>query len=52
MRKTLAIILSVAMLLSIVVIGVAANERPESEIKKITTEAEFLAMEPNGYYSI
>lgn len=52
MRKTLAIILSVAMLLSIVVIGVAAYERPESEIKKITTEAEFLAMEPNGYYSI
>lgn len=52
MRKTLAIILSVAMLLSIVVIGVSAYERPESEIKKITTEAEFLAMEPNGYYSI
>lgn len=52
MRKTLAIILSVAMLLSIVVIGVAAYERPESEIRKITTEAEFLAMEPNGYYSI
>lgn len=52
MRKTLAIILSVAMLLSIVVIGVSAYERPESEIRKITTEAEFLAMEPNGYYSI
>lgn len=52
MRKTLAIILSVAMLLSIVVIGASAYERPESEIKKITTEAEFLAMEPNGYYSI
>lgn len=52
MRKTLAIILSVAMLLSIVVIGASAYERPESEIRKITTEAEFLAMEPNGYYSI
>lgn len=55
MRKTLAIILSVAMILSIVVIGVSAAttyERTDAEIKKITSEAEFLAMEPNGYYSI
>jgi len=52
MRKTLAIILSVAMLLSIVVIGAAAYERPESEIQKVTTEEEFLAMDPHGNYSI
>lgn len=55
MRKTLAIILSVAMILSIVVIGASAAtnyERTDAEIKKITTEAEFLAMDPNGYYSI
>ena len=55
MRKTLAIILSFAMLLSLVVIGASAvgtYERPEAEIKKITSEAEFLAMDPNGAYSI
>lgn len=55
MRKTLAIILSVAMILSIVVIGASAAttyERPAAELQKITSEAEFLAMEPNGYYSI
>lgn len=55
MRKTLAIILSVAMILSIVVIGASAAttyERPAAELQKITSEAEFLAMDPAGYYSI
>ncbi len=51
MRKTLAIILSAAMVLSLIVVGASAAQLT-ARGDKITTAEQFMAMDPDGNYQL